>query len=248
MKKILLIVILGSIQFFLFSQVKIIDSFSNLDSLAIKNENFWLDNNFIKFDSSISTVYNIKSDINIDYSGDYEYAVGIDNIKLIKTKLNRNENKYYFITFGSIDGPSIGFTIFEEKLPNKIIGQIRAASLIVPGNGSLYSIDRYWENFETKRKYSFIEEKIVENKQPFYSVNLISFALRPIDIYSDINLENKLASIPVKGKIEVILCTDSNSRSDIYLVRTSFGLIGWAKLVTGQYQSVDVEGLYYNGD
>lgn len=230
------------------TQTKIIESFSNLDSLAIKIENFWSYNNYIKYDPQITTIYNTVSDIKIDYSIDYEFAIGNDNLKLIKTKIDTKDNTEYFITFGSIDGPSIGFSLIETKPPHKIIGQIYASSLIIPGNGSIYSIDRYYENFETRRKYSLKNGKIIEEKQPFYSVNLNSYALRPIDIYSDLELKNKLASIPANGRIEIILCTDSNSRSDIYLVRTSFGLIGWAKLIAGQYQSVDVEGLYYNGD
>ena len=244
-----------------YSQVKIIDSFTNLDSLPIKIDNFWSDNNYIKFNSSTSTVYNIKSDIPMDYSGDYEesaigidylrnyeYAVGDDNLKLIKTKIDFNSNKYYYITFGSIDGSSIGFTVFEAEAPFKIIGQIYAASLIIPGNGNFYSVDRYCENFETKRKYVIKNEKITEEKQPFYSVNIKSYALKQIAIYSEVEMINKIAIIPENDRVEIILCLDSNSRSDIYLLRTSFGLIGWTKLVVGQFQSVDVEGLYYNGD
>lgn len=231
-----------------FGQKKGLDSFLTLDSLEIPVKNFCLPRSFVKFDPKSTTVYGTNLDINLDTPINQEYSVGNDNIKLIKTKIDPKENKYYYISFGSIDGPSFGFTIFEENLPNKIIGQIQAVSLIVPGNGSLYSIDRCWEDFITKRKHSITADKLIEDKQPFYSVDIKSYALRPIEIYADFNFKDKLATIPINGKIEVILCTGSNSSSDIYLVRTSFGLLGWAKLRAAQYQSVDVEGLFYKGD
>ncbi|GCC53316.1 hypothetical protein SanaruYs_35590 [Chryseotalea sanaruensis] len=229
-------------------QKKGLDSFSHLDSLKIPVRNFCLPNSFIKFDPKSTTTYGTYLEINLDTPINQAYSVGNDNIKLIKTKINSKDDKQYYISFGSIDGPSIGFTIFEAALPNKIIGQIQAISLIIPGNGSLYSIDRCWENYITKRKHSIVEGKIMEDKQPFYSVDIKSYALRPIEIYADATFKDKMATIPINGKIEIILCTGSNSTSDIYLVRTSFGLLGWARLRAGQYQSVDVEGLFYNGD
>ncbi|MBN1182578.1 MAG: hypothetical protein JXR62_07075 [Bacilli bacterium] len=230
-------------------QDQIIKSFLHLDSISFETISHQNHKNFIKFNSSISTVYNEKSDIVVDYTVENKYQVSDNSIKLIKTKINTENDKYYFITHGIIDYPIIGFTIFDAESPNRIIGQIPGASLIVPGNGNFYAINSYSIHFPTRKKFSLINNEIIEIKQPFYSVDLDSYALNPIVVYSDIDLKKKLATIPKNGKIEVLVCVDSNSSKDsnIYLVRTDFGLIGWAKLRVKQHESFDVKGLLYNG-
>ncbi|WMJ75348.1 hypothetical protein RCC89_19610 [Cytophagaceae bacterium ABcell3] len=220
------------------------ESFSKLNTLKINTSDSSI-NSFIKFEGHSSEVINKKFEKLPDFLVDY---CGNDNVRLIRTKINSRKDKYYVITFGAYDGWLTGFTIYEEEKPNRIVGQIKANSIIVPGDGNVYAVSRYYENFEAKKKFSLIDNQLKEVKQPFYSVNLTSYALRPISIYSDIGLSNEIAIVPEDESIEIILSTDTDSKSDIYLVRTSIGLIGWAKLRAGQYKSVDVEGLYYWGD
>jgi hypothetical protein len=259
MKKYFYLLLLLIISSTTFAQVQPIASFSNLDSLFIEYYNtdysiydrdkdtFVQDHireqyvGYLKFDPSTTTICNIPSDIEEDavYG-----AVSIE--KIIKTKIGNNKS-FYYVTYGGMEGFLRGFSIWETLIPPKIIGQIHAHTLIIPGNGSVYAINRDFENFDVKRKYTFVKGNLVEEQQPLYSINLTSYALHPITIYADSALTKKLAVIPQYGKIEVIAAINPKSYPFLCLVRTSFGLIGWTTLAADQYMSVDVKGLYYSG-
>ncbi len=55
--------------------------------------------------------------------------------------------------------------------------------------------------------------------------------------------------MPINYSVEIIASNKSfNETNGLYLVKTKFGLIGWAKLTAGQGKSVDVKDLIYRGD
>jgi len=87
----------------------------------------------------------------------------------------------------------------------------------------------------------------VEVQQPYYYVGLKSRTLNTVNIYQTKDCKVLIATLPKDYEIEILLTEDPFEPS-MYLVRTSFGLTGWAKLRAGMYESIDVEGLFYNND
>ncbi len=224
-----------------------IESFSNLEKLEFGNSTDKLAK-YIKYDLNTSKVFNGKLDLEYQYLEQGDYIVAYSSVKLIETFLSKNSDKKHFITWGSIDGPEIGFTIFESEKPHKILGQIYSRQLIIPGNGFIYSIERENLNFFVKKKYKIEKNNIEEVKQPLYGVNIDSYTLKPITIFEDQQLTKPIATIPENGAIKILAAKEPFEYLSLYLVQSSFGLVGWTKLEASQYRSTAVEGLFYYGD
>ena len=80
-------------------------------------------------------------------------------------------------------------------------------------------------------------------------MGLSSKTLKPIVLYQTINLKKQLAKLPADYDVEIVLSKESfNATKGMYLVKTKFGLLGWAELEAGQYHDIDIKGLQYNGD
>ncbi|MFI2741474.1 hypothetical protein ACG2LH_01930 [Zhouia sp. PK063] len=120
--------------------------------------------------------------------------------------------------------------------------------MFITGSGAIYCSGGEG-TFDARKKFKIINEKLVEIGQPFYYVGLNTKTLRPIKIYETVDLENELASLPIDYPVEILLSTRAfNSTKGLYLVKTKFGLIGWAELTAGQYTDVDIKDLKYIGD
>ena len=225
--------------------IKIHQSFENLAEIKIPS----LDDVSIKYDQTISYIIAKKyKELGLDYnntfpddySGDCEGEYGW---VMLKTKLDRKTDKYYYITF--MICPNTEFYIYEEgnKEP---IDKLFALNLVIPGNGAIYT-SGHMGNFDVRRKFELSNGKFVEIKQPYYYVGLKSRTLNTINIYQTENCKELIAALPKDYEIEVLL-TDKPFTPELYLIRTSFGLVGWAKLRVEQGYSIDVEGLFYNND
>ena len=170
--------------------------------------------------------------------GEYETLIAICNID--------KSDKKYAISYAACPNPK--FVIYDSENPDKIIGSINADKMFITGSGAIYCSGGEG-TFDARKKYTIINEKLVETKQPFYYVGLKTKTLRPIKLYETTDLKNKVASLPVDYPVEILLSTKAfNSTKGLYLVKTKFGLIGWAELIAGQYTDVDIEDLKYIGD
>ena len=56
------------------------------------------------------------------------------------------------------------------------------------------------------------------------------------------------AELPTGYEIEILLAESGYGEEAFYLAKTPVGLIGWLKIRAGQYKSIDVEGIKFNGD
>jgi|GEM_PF-3312998 len=247
MKKLTLIVFGLSILLTTKSQeTKVYQSFENLTELKLPIDHWDL---IIKYDPSNSYIIAKQYiDLDSDYNGTFslDETDGCDSWEwiMLKTKLNRNIDKYYYITFDMCPS-GWEFVIYEEG-NKKSISDLSAENLVIPGNGTLYT-SGHTGNFNVRRKYELSNNKIVEVEQPYYYVGLKSRTLNTINIYQTKDCKKVIATLPKDYEIEILLTEESFTPS-LYLVRTSFGLVGWAKLRAGQYESIDVEGLFYNND
>jgi len=170
--------------------------------------------------------------------GEYETLIAICNID--------KSYKRYAISYGACPNPE--FVIYDSENPEKIIGSINADKMFINGSGAIYCSGGEG-TFDARKKYKIINEKLVETKQPFYHIGLKTTTLRPIKLYETVNLKNEVASLPIDYPVEILLSTKAfNDTKGLYLVKTKFGLIGWAELIAGQYTDVDIKDLKYIGD
>lgn len=216
--------------------------FPYLDKIEIKH----FQDRELHLDISKADVYNVKR-VELDKNnkfyaeeceGEYETLVAICSID--KT------NKKYAIAYGTCPNPE--FAVYDFDNPEKIIGFINADKMFITGSGAIYCSGGEG-TFDARKKYKIINGKLEETLQPFYYVGLQTKTLRPIKLYETVDLKNEVASLPAEYSVEILLSSKAfNSTKGLYLVKTKFGLIGWAELIAGQYTEVDIKGLKYIGD
>lgn len=102
--------------------------------------------------------------------------------------------------------------------------------------------------FNERRKYTYNGKQFVEVKQPYLYVGLkttvkpLGSEAAPLVLYADKSQQTRVATLPVGTEIEVLL----QESSEWYLVRTSFGLVGWTKVTMGAYDTQI--GIRFAGD
>lgn len=227
--------------FDVYSQDKVHKSFESLAKLDFMvNETSMIDES-ISFNSLTTEIINKKRD-DLDKDDPF-YAEEYDGdiLLLIKTKLLKGSDSDYYICYDF----SSGFIVFKESPENRI-AYVNATKLVIPGSGYLYSEGRRGSSYPVRRKLKLTNDKIVEINQPYYYVGIKSKTYKTIKIYQERDLSNILATLPKDYEIEVLLCDDDYD-SDLYLVRTSFGLVGWTKLERVGDNFMEVDGIYYLG-
>jgi len=122
-----------------------------------------------------------------------------------------------------------------------------ALEVFIPGNGALYASGHTNTSFNRRQKFSFDGTKLVESKQPYFYVGLNSKALRDLSIYADQPAAEKAKGTPLaviaKGSALTVLINEE----EFYLLKSTFGLVGWVKLSPSQ-SAEDIEGLFHAGD
>ena len=234
MKKSLLIILLLPI--LVFSQNnQVPDSFKHLKKIRFQQRNF------IDIFTSDEVDTNVSL-ISID-QGSFKYEP-LHPICLVK--INPNEPKY-LIGFceGASDDPT--FEIF-KVVNNKYIhlDGVSGETIYIPGNGNIYVSGRMNEMFERKRKFQLKNDQLVEVKQPYYHVGMKTITKKPIKLYSNISCTESVASLPSNSQIEVLVSNIKDETEFKFLIKTSFGLIGWWEL--DSFYSEEVEGLWFLGD
>lgn len=219
------------------------EPFSYLDKIEIVN----FKGTFLHLISGEATIINKKrNDLDKDDIFYAEECEGEYMTLAAICKIDNNSEQKYAIAYSVCPNPE--FVIYDSNNPKKVIETINADHLYINGSGNIYSSGGEG-TFDARKKYVLKNGKINYVEQPFYYVGLKSKTLNPITIYQTKNLEMEIASLPANYDIEVILSDKVfNETEGLYLVKTAFGLIGWAKLKAGQYKSIDVNGLIYKGD
>ena len=200
---------------------------------------------FIELDKS--TIYN-KSRKDLDKTNPFfaEECEGESMTLVAICKIDYTSEKEYAIVYSTCPGPE--FVIYDSQNPNQIVGKINADKLYINGSGNIYSSGGEG-TFDARKKFELHEDEIKHVDQPMYYVGLKSKTIQPISIYSTTKLQSVIAKLPSNYEIEVLLSAKPfNQTEALYLVKTGFGLVGWAKMRAGQYKALDVEGLIYTGD
>jgi len=191
----------------------------------------------ISFDPLLTTLLNKPLDAQFNTQG----IGGIEMTQVLITRLNRTSAIKHYVYFdpGASNDPVF---VLAEESSKKPIGTIDADQLILPGNGFIYAIGRTNKLHMERRKFVVKDGKLQEVLQPFQFVGLESKANVPITITTSKGGTESVASIPKGERLTVVL-----SDGDYMLIKTNFGLLGWFK-TSGNRESPDIEGVYFDGD
>ena len=171
-----------------------------------------------------------------------------NDIVLIKTRFSSDDDWYYVLfSEGPGDEPILYLLAADTSENRRVI--LSGHEAIIPGNGYIYTRNRFNNTFLKRRKYVFKKGELVEIKQPFYYVGLTSKTVQPLILYDDKTAKNEVARLPADYEVEVLL-TDETREGDSkwYLVRTPFGLTGWVKIKIYNLSQDVIEDLRYLGD
>lgn len=158
--------------------------------------------------------------------------------RLIKTKVNRTREEIYtvYFTYGVSLDPEFSFFIGDKH-----IFSTYAMELFIPGDGYIYVSGHTNNMFDTRKIYKLEGDSIVEIRQPYYYVGLVSKTKDTLTLYQEKELKTPIVTLPTNTDVEVLLNDD-----ELFLVRTSFGLTGWFK--PKHVLAQEIEGLFYAGD
>jgi hypothetical protein len=175
---------------------------------------------------------------------DKKNMVGISKNILI-TQIDSKKKKEYYIEYSS--GPSADpkFMI-KVKTANggfKIIKRLSGTEIFIPGSGKIYISGHTNNMFNSRKKYVLKDELLEEVIQPFYYVGLKTVTTQMVKIYSSKLQKNIVAILPEKSQVEVIL-----NEGEFYLLKTPFGLLGWARVPESLSTNSPLKGLYFAGD
>ena len=167
-----------------------------------------------------------------------------NDIVILKTKFHSNDQVSFYVVFS--EGPSgdPNFYFLSTSLHDKVFGYLGCEEIVIPGNGFVYTKCRANKDYLKRRKYKVEDTGFKEITQPYYYVGLKSRTLAPITIYKEKDTKEPIAKLPSNYAIEVLI-SDENS---YYLVKTTFGLVGWIHLPSAQYNNEIIKGIYFQGD
>ena len=147
-------------------------------------------------------------------------------------------------TEGASEDPEFWFYQQEETGFRPMIS-VYGKQIFISGNGNIYVSGHTNNMFNKRRKFKFENDSIREIEQPFYFVGLQTKTLKTIKLHSDKSLGKILATLPADSPIEVVAAEYANE-CQYFLIKTSFGLLGWWKL--DNWYSTEIDKLVYAGD
>ncbi len=238
---------------------KLIAFFVILTSINITAQGFEIPQSFrhlkqIKIEMEIDIYAFVSNDFieNYSISEKFQEENHIEEI-IGLVKPNRNSNDYYLLSFTSFPSYDHAFSFYKkENNEYNYSFSIGGKQIYLPGNGFVYVSGHSNNMFSEKRKYKLENDSLTEIKQPYYYVGLNTKTSETIAIFESQKLERKVATLPKNSEIEVVLCEyiyDKKNefiQDEYYLIKTSFGLIGWWRLDHSYKQTIN--GLFYNGD
>ena len=164
------------------------------------------------------------------------------------TKIDKKAKSDYFVGFteGPSGDPSFEFYKIENGEYKYKFG-LPGLQVYIPGNGNIYTSGIVNNMFDVKAKFRFENDNVQEVSQPFYYVGFETKTLEHIKLYSDKSFSRVVATLPPNSEIELIAAeTNSDRTKHYFLIKTSFGLLGWWEL--DDFFSKKIEGLYFRGD
>lgn len=167
----------------------------------------------------------------------------IKTIVVAKSRISEGLKESYLIVYtegGSLDPM---FTVYRgDDTEGPEVFEQFGLDLAIPGDGALYVSGHTNNMYDQRKKYVPNEGKFVEVSQSYYYVGIKSKLKDWLSIYSDLSHKMEVARLRKGSTIEVLI-----NRDEDYLIKTEYGLLGWAKIADGEQESI-IEGIYFKGD
>ncbi|MHB9027717.1 MAG: hypothetical protein ACYC9O_03000 [Candidatus Latescibacterota bacterium] len=154
---------------------------------------------------------------------------GGKTIRLIRTKIGREENREYVIDlqYGTVAGSRFVVYLQDgEKL--RQLGEIDSLELMIPGDGLLYSSGPVSGVFQERRAYVVEENAVCEVEHPIMYREDGTVTRKDATLYADGRMTDEIGRIPASSTVTILL-----RQGDVYLIRTKSGRIGWARSSAG---------------
>jgi hypothetical protein len=206
---------------------------------------------FVAYDDRTSLVINKKrSELDSTHPLLVKEGVEADDILLLQISLSGTDSQTFFVLFSEGASADPSFFFIKTSVPDKVWAELPGTALAVPGNGSIYAANRFNNTFTRRTKHLYTPTGLTEVSQPYFYVGLKTHTLTPLTIYTEPHEQNVVARLPKGSEIEVLLTDDKRDqrRGTCFLMRTPFGLLGWAWIPDSQYFSYTIEGLSFWGD
>jgi hypothetical protein len=195
-----------------------------------------LPNALVRYNKNVSKIINQT----IPSKDDFSY------ISALQFQLTATSPESYLLTFDEGSSADPTFTIYQQ-LSNgekREIFKQNGLEIVLPGNGHVYVSGHTNNMFNMRRKFEYNHDTLIEIKQPFYYVGLVTQTTQPIILYDSLEYHHEVAKLPAGHKIEILV-----NLGDNYLVKTSFGLTGWLKIHEGTMSDqTPVTGIFFAGD
>ena len=214
---------------------KVPDSFKQLDEIYHEKE---------------SDVYAYAKTFSLDgieyikFDEEYIEAINPQKIAFVQLKPDQKEQILLSFTHGLSEDLFFIFDFIENDSITKTL-ELPGQQIYIPGNGNIYTSGIANNTFNKRKKYKFVNGEFVEVEQPLYYVGKTTTTKALIKIYSDKDQKNLVATLPKDSKIE-ILASEFTSDNKYYLIKTSFGLVGWWEL--DNWYSEKINDFFYHGD
>lgn len=224
----------------LIGQETVPQSFKHLQAFKFQHQFGFDFNPVVFFNTNFSKVINKQVDKSHILYEEWVDEIGL--LEMVVTKLNNSTEDLYhvFFDFGPSMDPNFSFYI---KQGDSLKYQFSKPGLrlFIPGNGNIY-IDGHTNNyFNERKKYKIENKKLVEIKQPYLYVGIKTKNKKILKLYRAKEQQNLVATLPPESEIEVLINEGHN-----YLIKTSFGLVGWWKF--DGYRSDTIEEIFFYGD
>jgi hypothetical protein len=173
-----------------------------------------------------------------------------DDILVMQMKIGEKDRQIFYILFS--EGPSAdpGFYFIKTDRPNEVWADMPGTALALYGNGVAYVSNRCNNMFTKRTKYLFSDTGIMEVHQPYFYVGLSTHTLAPLTLFDSPKENQIIAQLPKGTPVEVLLTDDARDerRRTCFLIKTPFGLLGWAWIPETQYKAETIEGISFWGD
>ncbi len=197
--------------------------------------------------------------VNVPPMGNYIFGYSETNVNYINspTVSNVDSDTYlvatipnggYKLLFSS--GESDDPTFYLMSSGGQVIETFECTEFYITSDYVIYTAGHTNNMFNTRRKYILSNEGgLTEVQQPYYYVGLRGQTVQSVTLYSSIIGSEVVATVGAEDFIDVLLCDTNPETQDMYyLVRTTFGLVGWMRLENGFSYLTPLESLRYAGD
>ena len=169
-------------------------------------------------------------------------------IKVMEYVPDTSDGELYSILFSIGESGNSHYLFYREGEFDQPAFILYTDHLYFSGDGVIIARGSMNEMFMRSRKYLLKNGHIREVKQPFYSVNIQSYAIRDFPVY-DSKRQKRIITHVNKGEDVHVLLTEFKETYSHYLIKTVSGLTGWIRVEKGIWvDETPIKDLYYHGD